>query len=490
MENTKIVKLLSSFSKSEIKEFKSFISSPYFSRGRNLIPFYSILCRYYPEFDSENFTTGKIFKKLYPGKNFEQKSASHTLQVLSSELTVLCEKFLVYNSFEKGERTYNYNYFLAESYRNKGFTGQALKLLQKNSELINKDETGSDMFLRIIETNMSLSGVYFTQNKYNESYKYSGNNLLYICAHFFDLLNKFTNEHFVNLRNYNLPFKGFEIIKEFIISFNPEHFDKEIDDDEFETKNLLFINYYLIRSRIGGSEKQDLMAAMEIYIKIFQKISRHTQWFLFALIFNRLFGRTRNDKFFAEKANELMDFVWEKGILSTHEKIPLHAGSYHSGLMVKAFLSDAESLKQFTQKYSDKVHQEIKEDIIEYSTAICFFKEGNYEKCLINVSKKDSLTSPALKISKHKLKIICLFELGHTEDVFLAIDSFEHFLRNNRNVSEILKTENLNFTSCIRKMLKILYDSRTDTDFEFLKSAAAEKNSLFGQWLEKKWQAF
>jgi hypothetical protein len=489
MENTKIVRLLSRFNKNEIKEFKSFISSPYFSRGRNLVPYYTILCKYYPEFDSENFTTEKIFKALYPEKKFDLKAAAHTLQVLSSELTVLCEKFLVYNSFEKGNRKYNYNFFLAESYRDIGFIGQALKLLQKNSELIHKDDSGSDIFMRILETNMSLSGVYFTQNKFSESFKFSENNLLYIYAHFFDLINKFTNEHFVNLRNYNLSFRGFEIIKEFIVSFNPERFEKEIGDDKFEAKNLLYINYFLIRSRLGGSEKQDLMSAMEIYLKIFQKLSRHNQWFLFALLFNRLYGRIRYDKFYSGKANELIDFVWEKGILSTHEKIPLHAGSYHSALMVKAFSGDTENLKIFIRKYSEKVMPELAEDIQEYSNAILNFKNESYEKCLFMVSKKDKLTSPALKICKHKLKIICLFELRHTEEALLAIDSFEHYLRNNKNVYEILKTENLQFTSSIRKLLKNFYEKRFDAEFEFLKLSETEKNSIFGLWLEKKWQA-
>jgi hypothetical protein len=38
MNNTKIVQVLRSFSAEEFREFEKFTASPYFSRGRDLIP--------------------------------------------------------------------------------------------------------------------------------------------------------------------------------------------------------------------------------------------------------------------------------------------------------------------------------------------------------------------------------------------------------------------------------------------------------------------
>lgn len=82
MQKSKLITLLKTFSKEEMKNFDKFISSPYFSRGRNLKPLYNVLKKYHPSFDSPHFTEEKIFNKLYPKKKFDGKKSLHTLETL------------------------------------------------------------------------------------------------------------------------------------------------------------------------------------------------------------------------------------------------------------------------------------------------------------------------------------------------------------------------------------------------------------------------
>ena len=74
MKNSRLIKILKTFSKEEFREFEKFTASPYFSTGRNLVPFLNILKKYYPAFDSDEFTNEKIFSGLFPGKKFNEKN--------------------------------------------------------------------------------------------------------------------------------------------------------------------------------------------------------------------------------------------------------------------------------------------------------------------------------------------------------------------------------------------------------------------------------
>lgn len=485
MVKSRLIALLSKFTAKELKDFEKFVSSPYFSTGRNLQPLFALLKKHYPDFTSPALAEESIFTRLFPGKKFEKMKSSHVIQVLISDLILLAEKFMVHNSISSPKRSYQFNTILAESYREKGLMKPVLKILLKNSELLSIENTDYDYYARKLETNMSVSGVYYTLNKHKESYEYSRKNLLYIYAYIFDVMNKFANDYFVNRYSYNYQYNGFDLIKSFVESFDPEFFDNNCEKDEFETKNVIIINYYILKSRLDENDKESLTRIFSIYKDIFDNISRHSQWFIFALLFNRLYGRVRFDTFYLNKANELIDLVWGKKIFSTHEKTNLHIGSYHSALMVKAALSNSSVLSDFINNYCPKTDPEFHECLSVYSNAMLNFKKKEYKEALRRVSRKDILNFPQIKINKHKIKICSMFELSFFEEAILAIDSFEHFLRKNRNVSEIVKTENLKFVSGMKKLLKIRHGEYTEPDFELDRIIEMNRNSLFGYWFEE-----
>ena len=95
MKNNKVFGILRTFSKEEFLEFGKFIASPFFAKGRNVIPLYRYLRKYYPGFDSPKMTHEEAFAKIFPGKKF-------SLQVLRNHLTAMqkmCEEYLVTKGF-------------------------------------------------------------------------------------------------------------------------------------------------------------------------------------------------------------------------------------------------------------------------------------------------------------------------------------------------------------------------------------------------------
>ena len=97
MENTKLISLLKTLDKNEIKEFGKFIVSPFHLKDRTMKPFFEAIMKYYPDFESPKFTRENIYESLYPGKKYDDA----VIRKLSSYLYKMGEEFLVYKAFEK-----------------------------------------------------------------------------------------------------------------------------------------------------------------------------------------------------------------------------------------------------------------------------------------------------------------------------------------------------------------------------------------------------
>jgi hypothetical protein len=487
MKTSKLITLLKTFTGEEIKQFDKFLSSSFFSRGRNLNPYFRILNKYYPTFDAASFNEKNIFERLYPGKKFSGKSSLHLIHVKSSELFSMAEKFLVYSGFEKGRFDYEFNKCLGKSYIDKKLLEQALKKFLSNSMIIDKGEKDLDFHFRKLETDIALISCYYFLSQPQKVYEKSSNELLYIYAFIFYIMVGHLNQNAVFKRRYNQEFKGVELIIQFIETFDPELFEDVCVEDSFETKNLILIYYYILKSRFSEDVLQCLTAAEDIYRRIFSKLSQSTQWDIFIILYNRLFGSIGSDINYLAKANDLIDFVWSNEVFSHNKKLKLDFRGFLSALSIKFSLLDADSFRMFIEQYSGKVDVKYIESIRNYSNALLCFKERSFDKCLQNLSKKDLLETVSDN-DKYKLRICCFYEMNYTEDLYLAFDSFDHFLRNNRTISENLRTESQAFLNCIKALLRLKQNKTNRSAPAMTEIMDITRNTLLGFWFKEKIQ--
>jgi hypothetical protein len=486
MHNSKLITLLKTFSKEEMKEFEKFISSPYFSRGRNLIPLFKIFKSYYPDFNNIQFTKENIYRRLYPHKKYEKIKSNHILQVLITEMMQLAEKFLVYNGFETGNFQYHFNRCLSLAYEGKYLKKSVIKVLLKNSDLIDKDEKDYLYYLRRYHINNSLSSYFTKEIEHNKIYRSSEKNILYIYAFLMEVFAQYHNKYRANKRNFNIIFKGYDQIMLFVKAFDVDLFVKECEEDDYETKNLVLIKYYILKSRIDEYENESLSHAFKIYFRIFKKLSHQNKYGIFTQLLNRCIGRVRYDEIYIKKGNELIDFVWNNGITGENENDYILLMQYISALPFKSSSANYNELHKFVLKYSTKVDPVYFTGVKNYSQIFLYFKEKAFDKCLKQLSITDLPTIPSVKISKYKLKICCFYELSYIEDILSAIDSFDHYLRKNKNVSEINNTECFKFINGIKKLIKIkLYESN-EPELEKINVLELTQNSFLGYWFKEK----
>lgn len=484
MTENKLINLVKTFSKEEMKNFGKFISSPYFSSSRDLKPLYNLLKKHYPDFKPAALTEEKIFNKLYPGKEYVSKKSSHILQVLYSEMFKQAEKFMVHESLNVKNFNYMFNISLSDIYLNKQLYDLSLKNLVKITEEYKRIDR-ANYVRNLLETYMHISDVFIFKVQPEKNYEYTSNSILYMYAYIIELIAYFHNKNRVNLRNYNIRFKGTEFIFKFINEFDIEQFNKDCNEDEYGTKALTTVKYYYLKSFVDEKNHEYIPLAIQLYLENFNKFTYSIQYDLFSLIFNRCIGKASTNPVYFHLGNKLVDFVWGKGVVSTSQKKFIFIVTFTSILNFKMATVEAKNIQEFAEKYTDKVEPEYKKIAKSYSSAVILFKKKSFSQCLKEISIEEKVPF-FIKNGYHILKICSLYELEYNESLVSAIDAFEHFTRKNKSVSALYKSSNLNFIQTIKKLVRLKIGNNGNHLKLTEEITELSGNSTYKWWFEEK----
>jgi len=491
LQKTKLAAILKTFSKQEMKDFEKFISSPYFSSGRNVKPLFNAVKKFYPSFDSVNFTEEKIFRKLYPHKNFEGKKSFHILRVLFSEIVALAEKYLKYinnnNGVNKHFSDVGYLRMLNERKLDNLFLKNFKNTNKSIGDIIDQD---SSLYLLLMECEKEKCEYYLNREKQQETSEVMIRQGEYLVSYFLAEIFKIRAHYRTNEIVYNADFSN-SLLKEVMDNFN---FEKILD----YMKNNSVKSYPVIVTYYNSMMAQ-LNVTDDSYYKNF-KILLEQNFDLF-------------DE--EEKKNLLVDLeascwkrvnsnlpyqkhiFYQKELVEIHKK-KLKEGLYKSGgidymslhtfrniLIAALNVKDFKWLEEFAEEYYKELAPEYRENMYNYSMAILYFNKGDYEKSLKLMSNvKYHYFYLRIDVKNWMLQIH--YELNHFEQAYSLIDSYRHFLSNNKSVSDLFKKLNSNFLNYYVKLLKIKQGDK-DINLNVIKNEVSEVSKFIHKgWVLRK----
>lgn len=157
MLNTKLISLLSSFSKKELKVFTRFVDSPYYNTNNELLRLLAVLKNYHPDFEKTKLEKADIFQLLYPKKSYNDKR----IRYLMSDLLKLGEQFVLAENLK--QKTTENSLDLAHEFAKRKLHKSYLQLhSQVRKELDQKELATTDYFLQKISLT-DLEEIYATQ---------------------------------------------------------------------------------------------------------------------------------------------------------------------------------------------------------------------------------------------------------------------------------------------------------------------------------------
>ncbi len=489
MQNSKLITLLRTFSKKEMKDFEKFISSPYFSKGRNVKPLFRILKSYHPDYKSGSLSTEKLFRKIYPDKKFNDKTSMNVIRVMFSELSEYAEKFLAFEEIQKENKGFRIYRALSFEMLHRNLDEFAFKVVNNNEKRIKNSNYGREFFHEMIEINDMYATLDIHMNKQYKAFEYIHRAPLYIFGYLIWSIGILANDYITHKRKYNVDVHDMKLIESIISSFNPDMFERECYDDGAGTKNLVLLNYYIARSRLNSDDEESLSKAISIFKDNYDSFHFSVKLTFFGMLHNICIIRAQDKDLlkYASMGNELSTFAFSKGLYTGKNSLFLVPAAYTSFFHLKLVVLETNMLKHFIDDAIDLMDVSFREKLRNYSYACLYFKSGEFGKTLEYLSKFKS-EETTLKNNSYRLKIAALFESGYTEETIYAIDSYEHYVKNNPKHSERLRDEGLAYINIVKSLTKIKEGS-WNGEVKMLEQALAKNNNtLFGSWFRKKYE--
>jgi hypothetical protein len=203
MQDTNITALLRTFSKREFKEFKAYVRSPAQIKKRNVRVYFKAIENFYPEFKRDSFNDEKIFRSIFPGKEFDKSK----LSLAAFHLFDAACDFLVstYNSQNSGDTSL----VLLRMFMERDLKSSFLKLAGKlEKKITSSDFSLENYFLLRYKYNDILMTYHTQENNYELIIKYYSKKIECVTALFLlKSIRLFMNKYFVN-STYSFEFEN------------------------------------------------------------------------------------------------------------------------------------------------------------------------------------------------------------------------------------------------------------------------------------------
>lgn len=478
MKTSKIFTILKTFSREELKRFGKFIESPYHNSGRNLKPLLKVITKNHPEYPQNKLTDEKILKALKMVNRDGRSSQKAQLNVRFSELTKLAGNFAVAErSLNSG---FSYSKTLAEFYLERDLFGLCRSEINQCNKILNANGIDEIYALERLLLQRIISLSYHKENKKDKALKELKCIPLYALSYFV------TNVK-VQLYSNHLEYPvNYDLLKKITDSLNIDELAGLCEDDSSGLINKMLYDYK--RCQFYLYEDPDIFNELIGYYKLnFEVLSDVLKWQYFLGLMKsgtQLMG-TVNFASFGSQLNQLIDFVFDKGLFSFSRGEPLEDVLFTSIIKIKFAILSTKEIHEFSGKYIAEVKPEFRNRALNYANAFLSFKKGEFEKALDFINLIPSATISE-KNNLYKLKIAVYYELNYTEELYYLLDSYSHFISKNTRFS---KAEgNYGFSDVIKRLIshrskniKMLKNERT-------KILESIRTSEFEWWLIQKLQ--
>jgi hypothetical protein len=485
MLKSTLLDIIRSFSKEELNKFDDFVKSPYFNKKDSVVSLFLEIKKYYPEFTGEELKRESVWKKLFPGKNFNYG----IMKNLIYDLVKLGEKFITLELYNKNELRILQD--LTEALDNRNITKiLSTKLLSfeknftidkvKNLNIANEDYyfmLSKIYWLKIFNNSSNTldSGFEKERNIGSEYMVYSF--LIYLFKLYDNLRvlkyndSKTDNPDIVDLLLELIDKEGLSKILDYA---------KTGSENNFKILNC----YYAMYKAVSAFDNTDFYFNFKSSLsEISNLITENDFRYLCVNLSNSLVNlksfQINKEKEFRDVYNMMISnniFTESSGILKDNIFI--------NYIINQSALLNSDEMENFINEFIGKIPAERRENSYNFAMAHLNFTRCDFRKSLEYVSKINIVYFD-MKYYVKNLQMMIYYELDDYEAFVFAFDSYKHFTSNNKNILETWKVK----TSSFYNTVKILFKLRNNFDEYKLTKLKKEITESFPSrklWLLKK----
>lgn len=429
MKNFAAIDIIKSFSPDEVKRFDKFIRSPYFGGSSYIANFWKELKKYYPDFHKEKFNKEKLYKKIYPGKKYDD----NLLRKLYSELFKMCESFLAVEMI--ADNNIMSGWMVLNQYNNRRLHAQFENKFKKVDEEL-ESISDFDYWVILRRHNIYTQKVNSLIFK-NQSHKLFAERMVTlenIIGYTLILVLEEETRHKHSKDIFKTESK-FNIAREFLASFDIEFFIQKLKLSSGRYAEIIELHHNLVKMTSGLNKADEFEKVKDYLFFNWIKMSKKSAFMYFTALLNYCQQHTNSGlKTFDRKIVEVMDFMDANKFILYSDKEVITPQLFRSFYVSYLDAYELGKAVAFLEKYKKYLEPEVRDDIIGISYADYYFAKKDFEKTIEHLSN----IQPVIfldKINIRLIKLICYYETNRTEQCYSLIDSIRNFLRMNKIVS-------------------------------------------------------
>ncbi|MBS1494324.1 MAG: hypothetical protein JST55_12475 [Bacteroidetes bacterium] len=461
------VEILKTLSKPELKSLGDFINSPYFNSIEKLKELYTEIVKTYPDFTGKKLEDEAIHKKLYPGKEFKQKSILN----LFSDFGNILKKFLSYEKFAQQNDSIDLN--LAKSLSERRCYEQSLKTISD----FKKRKTGDDKFHedhfhyfykmeRLIHRNL-VNIRPLNKKRINDALNSAASALM------LDFLNKYSSlAYYLSIIKVVRPEEeNNKIINYFLNTVKPENFLKYINSTEDKFGTIVKMQYMLNKFVKENFTDEEYFEVKELLLSNINNFSAED----ICIHFKELTDLGGLRSIPLEEIFDLRKKFCELKIYPNNT-IPNFSAATLQNTFVNAMgLGEYEWAENFLEEYINYIDEDLKVNEYNYSMALLNLRLKKYEKSLehLNKIKYSELVE---KVNVRFYYMMNYIELGMYESAASMVKSIKQLEREGK---ERVKVESDATENSLKYFNEIIKSLMSNTKLDIAVYKEAKKNTQY-----------
>ncbi|MFZ1322639.1 MAG: hypothetical protein WAT71_13865 [Ignavibacteria bacterium] len=484
MHKSSVLEIIRTFTPKELIKFEDFVNSPYHNKNKNVVSLFLEIKKFAPDFKDDNLDKEKVWGKIFPEKEYNYG----ILKNLIHDLDKLCETFLLLEQY------------LYDDTR-KGFDLINI-VFQRDIPKLTISKLNS------FERNFQMTPV---RGNFN-NYLYYGTHIYHIksmCILFYGLnqdlqnaINKsceFTLYYFMHCASVyateptdfkldNRNPKEENILVTFLKSLDENHImDDLFSDIGSRSDNLskivccFYFKYKCFRNNADAVYYYKFKNHLKENISIFTLEQLNNFYLELSYCLHYVYISSLEEKN-REKFEILKFRIENKIFINLNGIIP--DGHLARSIEIACNVKEIDFAENFLTEYIEKVPEEFRENILNFSLSTISFAKSDYSQSLIHLSKIQKEVE-LLKYLLRNLHMKIYYELNDYESFISSYDAFKHYIKRKK----ILDHEKGLAISKFCDHIKILFKLREKfNEFELkqLKVDVNETRFLNHTWLINK----
>ena len=448
MEKSKLIQILRTFDKKELRRCKDFVHSPYFNKNKEVIRLYDYLFTIAPHFPPAKIEKERLYAKVFGKKSFDK---GH-LHYVSCMLVKLLEQFLGQEKYESSNifpKMFALNSYLDKDI-SKSFESLQKRLYKEFSEAHHKS-IDSNFYYNLFYISDIEQRYYVKNGLLNKADEVSQKTV--------DSLDDF---YFASKLRYSYAI----LDRQHAVSYNFKiQFLEEVlchlKTRDINQKPFIQMYYHLINLLKDKDDNDLYLTCKEYLLKHQNRFSKFEIKELYLFITNYCILRFRagDRDYFEPELLQLYSKGIENGALLENEYI--EPSTFTNTVRLGLNMQKNDWVKNFISRNSSKIKEEFRETVSNFNLAALCFEKKDYDMTFYHLNQMGTLSrdlSIIYSLGRRMMYLKMYYELGEFDPLEATINSFLVYLKRDKTWAKKKKSPYHNFVLILNMMINTTPD--------------------------------